>query len=149
IAAAFPKIDNALEVVHDTAIDGRKWVTGPAVEQLKRTDQWLAENHIEAPIESADRAVTRLDELTARGADAVAKAVPDVAQALDRVDQTVAGARQRMRGVKDGVVEALHDTRDGLDRIDPQIAQAGELMAAINEGRGDDWKGKLGRAIND
>jgi phospholipid/cholesterol/gamma-HCH transport system substrate-binding protein len=149
IAAAFPKIDNALEVVHDTAIDGRKWVTGPAVEGLKRTDEWLAESHIEAPIESADRAVTRLDELTARGADAVASAVPDVTQAFDRIDQTVAGARSRMRDVKDGVVQALRDTRDGLDGVDPQIAQAAEVMAAINEGRGDDWKGTLGRAVND
>src|SRR6185503_7101362 len=50
---------------------------------------------------------------------------------------------------RSGLVEALRDTREGLDRIDPQVAQAAELMTAINEGQGDDWKGSLGRLVND
>jgi phospholipid/cholesterol/gamma-HCH transport system substrate-binding protein len=149
IAGAMPKIDNALDVVHGVAIRGRQWANGPLVDGLKRTDNWLAEGHIEAPIESADRAMTRIDELTARGADALSGAVPEVTRTFDRIDETIATARTRMQDARAGLTQALRDTRDGLDRIDPQIAEAGELFAAIDEGRGDDWKGTLGRAIND
>jgi phospholipid/cholesterol/gamma-HCH transport system substrate-binding protein len=53
-----------------------------------------------------------------------------------------------MRDVKASLVSTLQDTRDGIDRIDPQIDQARDIMSAIDEGRGDDWKGTLGRLIN-
>lgn len=149
IAAALPRIDNALDVVHDTAIKGRKWVSGPLDQRLRSTDDWLAQGRIERPVDSAGRAVARVDDATSRAAAAVSNAVPEVPRTLDRVDQAIDSARARMRDVKDGLVSGLHDTRDGLDRIDPQIAQAGEIMAAIDEGHSDDWKGTLGHLIND
>lgn len=149
IASALPRIDNALDVVHDMAIKGRKWVSGPVDDRLHRTDDWLAQGNIERPVATADRAVAKLDDVTTRAADAVASAVPEVPRTLDRVDHAIDNARARMHGVKDGLVSGLHDTREGLDRIDPQIAQAGEVMAAINEGHGDDWRGTLGHLIND
>jgi hypothetical protein len=46
-------------------------------------------------------------------------------------------------------VSALGDTRAGLDRIDPQLDQARQFVTAIDEGRGNDWKGTLGRLVND
>lgn len=149
IAGALPKIDNSLDIAHDALITGRKWVGGPMLDGFERSAEWLGEGRVEAPIESADRAVRRIDDLTSRGVDAMANAGPEVTRTFDRIDQVIATARARMNDAKGGVVQALHDTREGLDRVDPQIAGATELMTAVNEGRGDDWKGTLGRAIND
>jgi phospholipid/cholesterol/gamma-HCH transport system substrate-binding protein len=149
IAGAMPKIDNALDIVHDRVIGGRQWVGGPVLESLERADEWLGEGHIEGPMESASRSVTRIDELTARGATALANAEPEVTQTFDRIDEVIATSRARMRDARSGLTQAMRDTREGLDRLDPQIADARELFAAIDEGRGDDWQGTLGRAIND
>jgi phospholipid/cholesterol/gamma-HCH transport system substrate-binding protein len=148
MATALPKIDNALEVVHDAVIKSRKWISGPLDDRLESGATWLSEGHIEGPLESADRVVTRIDEATARGAEALANRAPDVTRTLDRIDRAVVTARTKMSDVKIGLRDALRSTREGLDKIDPQIAQATELMTAINEGRGDDWKGTLGRLVN-
>jgi phospholipid/cholesterol/gamma-HCH transport system substrate-binding protein len=144
-----PKIDNALDAVHDFAIKGRSWVTGPLADRITGADAWVREGHIERPIESAGRIVSRVDDATARISDALATGGPDALRTLDRIDGAITSARTRMRDAKDGLVSALGDTREGLDRIDPQIDQASELMAAVNEGRGNDWKGTLGRLVNE
>jgi phospholipid/cholesterol/gamma-HCH transport system substrate-binding protein len=149
IAAALPRIDNALDTVHDGAIKGRTWVSGPLHQRLTDTDDWVADGNIERPLQSADRFAARLDDATARAADAVTSTAPEVPRTLDRVDAAIASVRTRMHDIKDGLVSGLHDARDGLDRIDPQIAQAREIVAAIDEGHGDDWKGTLGHLIND
>jgi phospholipid/cholesterol/gamma-HCH transport system substrate-binding protein len=149
IGTALPKIDNSLDVMHDAVLNGRKWVSGPFSDGVDRTDEWLREGHIEEPVESADRAVRRIDDLTVRGAEAISKAVPEVASTLDRIDRAVVTAGTRIHDARVGLVQALHDTREGLDRVDPTIAEASDLMSAIDDGRGDDWKGTLGRAIND
>jgi phospholipid/cholesterol/gamma-HCH transport system substrate-binding protein len=149
VAGALPKIDNALGVVHDAVIEGRKWVGGPMEDQLGNGADWLAQGHIEAPMESAHQALIAIDDLTSRGAEAVANAAPDVTHTLDRVDQAIVTARARMRETKAGMSSALHDTREGLDSLELQVAQAAELMTAIDEGHGDDWKGSLGRLVND
>ena len=148
MAATLPKIDNALDLVHDLAIRGRAWITGPFADRFDAAAGWLGEGHVEHPLEAADRTMVRIDEATARAADAVASGGPEVLRSLDRLDATVARTRTRMADLKTGVVSALQDTREGVDRIDPQLAQAGELMAAIDEGRSNDWKGKLGRLVN-
>jgi phospholipid/cholesterol/gamma-HCH transport system substrate-binding protein len=148
IEAALPKIDNALDLVHDMAIRGRAWVTGPLADRLGGAADWLTQGHIERPLASADRAVSRVDEATTRAASALATGGPEVLRTLDRVDHAITGARTRMRDVRTGLVSALQDTREGVDRIDPQVEDARELMAAIDEGRGDDWKGTLGRLVN-
>jgi phospholipid/cholesterol/gamma-HCH transport system substrate-binding protein len=93
--------------------------------------------------------VIKIDDLTTRGASAVHDARPEVAARLERIDRAVTDARARMRDVRSGLVGALTDTRAGLDRIDPQLAQARELMIAIDEGKSSDWKGTLGRLVND
>ncbi len=149
MAEALPKIDNALEVAHDAAIKGRKWVSGPMDDRLGNAGDWLSQGHIEGPIASADRAMVAVDERTSRGAGALANTGPEVAQTLDRIDRAIVTARTRMRDTKQGLSSALHDAREGLDGIDPQLDQAAELVAAVNDGRGHDWKGTLGRMVND
>lgn len=149
IATALPRIDNALDLVHDVVLSGRRWVAGPLDDTLAAGDDWLAVGHIETPLAAADRTMIRVDEATTRAADAVAKAAPDVLARLDRFDRAITQARTRITDVRTGLVDTLHDTRSGLDRIDPQIAQATDLMAAINEGNSHDWKGTLGHLVND
>ncbi|TMQ19230.1 MAG: MCE family protein [Deltaproteobacteria bacterium] len=148
IGTALPRIDNTLDTMHDGVLTARSWVAGPFTDRMNRTDQWLTEGHVEGPIESADRAVSRLDDAVTRARDAVAGGGPDVLDTLDRIDRGVDSARTRMRDVQSGLVSTLQDTRDGLDRIDPQIEQARDVMSAIDEGRGDDWRGSLGRLVN-
>ena len=149
IAAAMPKIDNALDAVHDFAISGRTWVGGPLADRLTRTDTWIAEGHIEAPIESAGRIVARIDDATVKISDALATGGPEALRTLDRIDSAISSARTKMHDARDGLVTALGDTRTGLDRVDEPLDQAGELVAAINQGSGKDWKGTLGRLVNE
>lgn len=149
VAAALPRIDNALDIVHDAVIASRTWVSGPLGDRLVRGDDWLAEGHIETPLAAADRAVVRIDEATTRAADVVASAAPGVLDRLDRFNSAIVSTQARMRDVRAGIVDTLRDTRTGLDRIDPQLEQASDLMAAVNEGRGNDFKGTLGRLVND
>lgn len=148
-ADALPRIDNTLETVHDATIASRKWVSGPFDDRMKSIHTWLGEGHVEGPLEAADQAVIRIDDLTTRGADGLASAAPGVMRQLDRIDRAVASARTKIADTRSGLVEGLRNVRTGLDNIDPQIAQASAYMAAINEGSGADWKGTLGRAIND
>lgn len=149
IDTALPRIDNALNTVHDAVITGRTWVSGSLDNKLGGTLTWLDEGNIERPLASAQHAMIRLDEMTVRGAEAVANAAPGVFRTLDGIDRAVVNARTQMRNVKTGLADALQGTREGLDRVDEPIANAAELMTAINEGRGDDWKGTLGRLVND
>ncbi|HEX3758025.1 MAG TPA: MlaD family protein [Kofleriaceae bacterium] len=149
IAAAMPKIDSALDAVHDFATAGRTWVGGPLADRLTSADTWVAEGHIEAPIESANRIVSRVDDATIKISDAIATGGPEVLRTLDRIDGAISSARTKMHDARDGLVTALADTRTGLDRVDEPLDQARELMAAINEGSGKDWKGTLGRLVND
>jgi phospholipid/cholesterol/gamma-HCH transport system substrate-binding protein len=149
MADALPRIDNTLEIVHDAVITGRKWISGPLDDRITGTASWLGEGHIEGPMESANRAMIRIDELTTRGADQLSSSAPEVADMLERIDRAVLQARGKLRDTRTGLVDALRDTRAGLDRIDPQIEQATELMAAVNQGSGSDWKGTLGRLVND
>ena len=149
MADALPRIDNVMNVVHDAVISSRKWVSGPLDDRFAGTSRWLSEGHVEGPLEAADRALIKIDELTTRGAARTDRAEPDVRAFLERLDRAVVQARGKMREARSGLVTALQDTRNGLDRIDPQIAQATEIMTAINEGEGQDWKGTLGRLVND
>ena len=148
IAAALPRIDAALDRMHDFLLRGRTWVAGPLTSGVGNADTWVAEGHVEAPIASADRFVSRVDNATIRASDALATGGPDVLRTLDRIDSAITSARSKMQSGRDGLVSALRDTREGLDRVDEPLANAGELMAAIDEGRGNDWKGTLGRVVN-
>jgi phospholipid/cholesterol/gamma-HCH transport system substrate-binding protein len=149
IARTMPKIDRGLDAVHDFALDTRKWANGPFEDALIRADRWVAAGHIESPIEAADRAMARLDSGTTRAADAIAGARPDVDRTFDRIDRGVASARRQMKAIKAGLHDGLASARDGVDRIDPTIDQIHDVVSAIDEGRGDDFKGRLGRLVND
>lgn len=149
MAAALPKMDNALDIVHDAVIRSRTWISGPMNDQLGNGADWLSQGHIEGPMEAADHALATIDDLTTRGAGALAHTAPEVTRTLDRIDRAVVTTRDRMREARAGLVGALHDTRDSLDGIDPQLAQATELLAAVEQGHGDDWQGSLGRLVND
>lgn len=149
IAAAMPKIDHALGAMHDFAIQGRSWVSGPVADRITGADTWVAEGHIERPIASAGRVVSRIDDATVRISDALATGGPEALRTLDRIDGAITSARGKMHDARDGLVSALGDARAGLDRIDPQLDQAREYVTAINEGRGTDWKGTLGRLVNE
>jgi ABC-type transporter Mla subunit MlaD len=149
VAATMPRIDSALDAVHDAAISGRSWVSGPVADRITGADTWVAEGHIERPIESAGRVVARIDDATVRVSDALATGGPEALRTLDRIDGAISSARSKMRDARDGLVSALGDTRAGLDEIDPQVARATEFVTAIHEGRGKDWKGTLGRLVNE
>jgi phospholipid/cholesterol/gamma-HCH transport system substrate-binding protein len=149
MADALPRIDTALENVHDGVVKSRHWISGPLDDRLGRGGEYLSQGHIETPLEGADRAVIKIDELTTRTADRLASAGPDVTRLLDRIDHAVVQARGQMRETRTGLVNVLADTRAGLDRIDPQIAQTSEILEAVNQGSGTDWKGTLGRLVND
>jgi hypothetical protein len=148
IDRSLPKIDNALELVHDAMSSGRKFIDGPALERMNAADRWLSTGKIESPLTIADKSMIRLEDRTTRGADALAEAAPTIKTQLARFDAAISSARASMRDARTGLVAGLHDAREGMDRIDPTVAQMSEVMTAIKEGHGDDWKGTLGRLVN-
>jgi phospholipid/cholesterol/gamma-HCH transport system substrate-binding protein len=148
IARTMPRVDEGLETLHSFALDGRKWTEGTMEDALIRADRWVAAGHVESPIEAADRAMTRLEDGTTRAASAVADAKPKVNHTFDRIDDAIASARGRMKDVKQGIQDGLANARTGIDRIDPTLQQMSDVVTAVNEGRGDDYKGQLGRLVN-
>jgi phospholipid/cholesterol/gamma-HCH transport system substrate-binding protein len=148
ISRGMPKVNRGLDTLHDFALSSRKWTEGPLEDSLLRADQWLQEGHIESPLDAADRAMTRLESGTTSAADAVASAKPNVDKTFDRIDDAISSARTRMADVKSGLHDGLANARDGIDRIDPTLAQMQDIVASIDEGRGDDYKGTLGRLVN-
>ncbi len=149
IARTMPRVDEGLETLHEFALNGRKWTEGTFEDALIRGDRWVAAGHIDQPIEAADRAMARLEDGTTRAAAAVANAKPNVNKTFDRIDDAIASARSRMADVKSGIRDGLANARDGIDRVDPTLQQMSDIVTAINEGRGDDYKGRLGRLVND
>ncbi|MBA3453298.1 MAG: hypothetical protein H0T42_09425, partial [Deltaproteobacteria bacterium] len=147
--SALPRINNVLEVLHEVMLDGRKLINGAVPERLGVIDGWLAQGRIEGPLRTAQAAMVRVDDLTARGAAALTDLSPDLISTLGRVDKAVAEARQRIGAVRSDVIDGLREARTGLDAIDEPARQAAEVMAAINNGEGDDFKGTLGRLVND
>ena len=149
IARTLPKIDRGLETVHDFAIAGRRWSSGALQQTIDNADRWVAAGHIERPLDDADRAMARFESGTTSAADAVAKARPQIRDGITRIDDVLDRARARMADLKTGIRDAMEKTRAGADRIDPTVQQMADVMEAIDQGRGDDWKGTLGRLVND
>ncbi|HEX4417169.1 MAG TPA: MlaD family protein [Kofleriaceae bacterium] len=149
IATALPRIDNVLDTAHDAVIQSRRWVSGPFDDRLHGTDGWLAQGKIEGPLERVDRAMVTVDDATTRAADQLATGGPDVIRRLDRFNHALVTARARMSDARVSLATAMQDARDGIDGIDPQLDQAAEIMGAIDDGESHDWKGTLGRLIND
>jgi phospholipid/cholesterol/gamma-HCH transport system substrate-binding protein len=149
IARTMPKIDSALGTIHDFMISSRGWVNGPLLERLKRADKWLAEGSIEGPIATADKAMERFETGSTAAAEAVSEARPAILKRLAAFDRGITNARTQMRDGKAALKTALADAREGFNRVDKTLDDMGEVVAAIDEGRGDDWKGTLGRLVND
>ena len=149
IARTMPKIDEALENVHELMTSGRQWVNGTLVETLNDVDVWLAAGNLERPLASADDAMKAFEDGTAGAAKAVADAAPDIDRRLASFDKMLKNARTDMREAKLSLQTGLADARTRFDDIDEPVADMLEIMSAIDEGRGDDWKGTLGRLVND
>lgn len=146
---ALPKIDNFLDRVHEGARDARPFVQGAVREKIEDADRWLAEGHIEGPLSSAEQALERLEGGTQKIADAVASDGQSVPDRLARWNKRVTELRKGMGDAQVRIVEGLQGAREGMNRIDEPVERYTEVLAAINEGRGDDWKGTLGRLVND
>jgi phospholipid/cholesterol/gamma-HCH transport system substrate-binding protein len=146
IARTMPRVDEGLATMHQFALDSRKWVEGTVEDSLIRADRWVAAGHVEAPIEAADRAMTSFDAGATRAANAIAGV--SVVKTLDRFNGAITSARTRMADIKTGIKDGFANARDGMDRVDPALQDMADIMSAINEGRGDDYKGTLGRLIN-
>lgn len=149
IARTMPKIDAALDRIHTFMIDGRKRVNGSIQQTLVDAEQWVQTGKIERGLENADKALERFENGTESAQRSVAEAVPTVAKRLASFDKAITNARANMKDGKEGLVNALTDARKGFDRMDEPVKDMQEVVAAINEGRGDDFKGTLGRLIND
>ncbi|MGE0549791.1 MAG: MlaD family protein [Kofleriaceae bacterium] len=149
IARAMPKIDNALELVHEFMVNGRKWVSGPGMDRMSETDRWLSEGHIERPITRIATAMESVEDATTRGAAVVADMVPVVTDRLAGFDRGITDARGTIADAKSGLIAALSDAREGMNRLDKPVADMTEVMSRINQGEGDDWRGTLGRLVND
>ena len=149
MSTALPKIDNALDSVHRYVVRSRQVVQGPVDDRLVAAGDWLAEGHIEPPLTATERALERLEGATARAADALADAAPDVDARLQRVNDAITSARRGMADGRAGLVDAMQRARDGLDAVDPTVAQMAEVITAIDRGETNDWRGSLGRLVND
>jgi phospholipid/cholesterol/gamma-HCH transport system substrate-binding protein len=148
IARTMPKIDQGLDTVHDFAMDGRRWANGALKESLDNADRWLAEGNIDRPIEAADRAMEGFERGTERAANAVVGARPDFDHALDRYNKGLTNARTSIADFKKSFREGMANARDGMDRLDEPAQEYADITAAIDQGSGEDWKGTLGRLVN-
>ncbi|HEY0193449.1 MAG TPA: MlaD family protein [Kofleriaceae bacterium] len=149
IETSLPQIDNTVDQVHDRVIQGRRWVSGPFDDKLLDATDWLGQNKIETPLEGLDRAMIRVENATTRAASRLTGSSPTVNRKLDQLNRTITDARAKMNDTRVGVANALDDARGGIDRIDPAIDDAAEIVASISDSQGQDWKGTLGRLVND
>jgi len=149
IETALPKVDNALDAVHAFLIDSRQWVQGPMDRRLASASDWLAEGHIEGPLSVTERALERIEGATARAAGVLAGTAPEVNRSLRRADEAIEAARRGIADTQSRLVQAMRDAREGLGAVDPAVAQMAELITAIDRGETDDWRGTLGRLVND
>lgn len=146
IAQTMPKIDKGLNAVHDGALTVRDWAHGTLEQCITGIDHWLDEGHIDPPLAAADHAMERLETGTTKTADTIHGV--DINGQFDQIDKAVASARKQMTSLKTGLHDGLTSAREGMDKVDPQIDEAQQIMEAINEGSGEDWKGTLGRMVN-
>ena len=146
---ALPKIDNALDGIHGFIINSRQWVQGPMNSRLGSASDWLGEGHIESPLSTTERALERIEGATARAAGALAGTAPEVIRSLARANEAALAARRGLTDSQVRLIQVMRDAREGLDAVDPAVAQMAELITAIDRGETDDWRGTLGRLVND
>lgn len=144
-----PNFVRGLDRVHEVSLVGRKWALGTLEDKMLDAHKWLDEGHIERPLAAADQALARLESGAVAAANAVAGAQPNVDRTLDRVGAGVATARRKISELQVDLREGMANVRSGMNGIDEPVDDFAELVAAVNEGRGDDYKGTLGRLVND
>lgn len=144
-----PRIEDGLDRMHDVGLNGRKWASGTLEDSVIGMDHWLDERHVDAPLEKANQAMARLESATTSAANALSDARPDIERAFDRTEKGIAKARAKISEVRADMGSGFARVRSSLDDVDPAVADIQELLAAVDEGRGDDYKGQLGRLIND
>ncbi len=148
IDRSLPRMGNALDRLHQVIANSRKGLNGDVVEGMLGADSWLASGRIESPLSKTRSAFDRIDKLTTTGATNLADIAPATLRAFDRIDTAVSRTRQGIHDARVQIITALTDTRAGLDGADEQIDQVSDVLGAVNEGRGNDWKGTLGKLIN-
>ena len=148
VERTLPRIETALDLLHQAVGNSRKAVTGDVVERIFGADSWLASGRIESPLSKTRNAIERIDNLTTAGAAALSDIAPATIKTIDRLDRAVASTREGIHNARGQLITALQDARAGLEGADPQIEEVAEVLGAINEGKGTDWKGTLGTLIN-
>lgn len=149
IDRALPKADHSLALTKDAAVQSRAWISGPFAEGLARSQAWLDSGNLQQPIAKLDQAVTTIDEMTAKAAEALDGAEPEVLATLDRVDRAIKDTRGRMASARQGVLGISEATEEGLARMDPVVDDMTEVLQRINSPREDEAPGALARLIND
>lgn len=149
IDRVLPRIEAGLDRMHDVGLNGRKWASGTLEDSVIGMDHWLDERHVDAPLERANQAMARLESATTSAANALSEARPDIDNAFARTEKGIATVRAKISEARADMGSGFANARESLDDVDPAVADLQELLAAVDEGHGDDYKGRLGRLIND
>lgn len=149
IDRALPKADHALGLTKDRVVEGRAWISGPFAEGLARGQAWLDSGTLQQPIAKLDRAVTAIDEATAKAAVALDGAEPELYAALDRVDSAIKQTRGKVAAAREGVTGIAEATTEGMSRMDPVVNDLTEVLQRINDPDENEEPGALSRLIND
>jgi phospholipid/cholesterol/gamma-HCH transport system substrate-binding protein len=144
-----PRVVRGLDRVHEVTLFGRKWALGTLEDKILDADRYLDEEHIERPLARAEQAVKRMEAGATAAADAVHGSRPSIEAGIDRVHDRVAAARKQIAEATVGVQDSMKNVREGMNGLDKPVDDFAELLGAVNEGRGEDYKGTLGRLIND
>jgi phospholipid/cholesterol/gamma-HCH transport system substrate-binding protein len=144
-----PKAMRGLDRVHEVTLYGRKWALGTLEDKILDADKWLDEGHVQRPLARADQALARMEAATTAAADTMQGSRPRIEAGIDNVQRRAASARKEIAELTVGVQDSMKNVREGMNGLDKPVDDFAELVAAVNEGRGDDYKGTLGRLIND
>jgi phospholipid/cholesterol/gamma-HCH transport system substrate-binding protein len=149
MARAMPQVDHTLEQIHDGMTESRAWISGTVSDRIADVGRWLDEDHLGKPLDAADLAMQHIEDGATSGLDRVSNLGPGLAQRLDHYNERIAAVRKGIADAKAGLGSAMANVRDGIDQVDKPIDDFTQIMAEIDQGHGSDWKGTLGRLIND
>ncbi len=147
---SMPRLEAGVASLYAFMTGGRAWVNGMMVGGLTTMNDWLEQGTLDRPLRKTDDALDKIEAGTERATRALGGSKgDDAAVKLGELDAKITTFRAKLADARVKLGSGFADTRSGLDRVDEQLAQAHDVMAAINNGSGDDWKGKLGRLVND
>lgn len=146
---AMPRFELALAALHDFMSGGRAWVNGQLLGALTSIDTWVGDGKLASPLATTDQALATIEDATGRLVAALGGSGPGALAGLSSAEQRVIGLRKDIATSRARLDEAMASTRHGLDGVDRQLDDATAMMAAVRAGSGDDWKGSLGKLVND